>query len=99
MEAAVDKIRKTKTCNRLYIADTSDLDEQIKNIDECHFKNIMHVFHDSWAKGKKDGLYIFPLYSGSSRSGIWSLLVVLKEKDGKKAWKLGHLQSFYDQSI
>jgi len=89
MEAAIDIIRKTKSCNRLYLADAMDLDDQIRNSEEFHFNNIMHVFQDSWAKKKKDGIYILPLCSGSSRSGLWNLIIVQKSKSEKKAWKLG----------
>ena len=89
MEAAVDIIRKTKSCNRIYIADAMDLDEQIGKSDDFRFSNIMHVFQDSWAKGKKNGVYILPLCSGSSRSGLWNLIVILKLKGVRKAYKFG----------
>jgi len=94
MECLVKIIEDSAPNNRLFLADSMELENIIQRSDECQFSSLKDAFGDSWAKGKRDGLYILPLFSGISRSGTWCMVVVLKGKDSKRAWKLGPAMAF-----
>jgi len=53
MEALINILKKSRPENRIYTADSMELEHIMSKSEDFHFGNFKGIFEETWPKGKK----------------------------------------------